>query len=322
MCESSRQPVIVLLDRINGLLETNQTQNIFGLEDRTWRRWVKEGASPRPHTLRKAALSLWNFVQDARNSERSADVFECIKELVPSAPLEASTKASFIDWWVQLAENPALADSATRVVELPPDTRLTGRIDLRFWDPQSGYFETPERCQLPARTNWGLSVTLTFDRAAHPCVIWFSSSGAIQPLFPWLAFDWTKPSTTAPGTSFVLPSLGPTRLGGFYPIDSQPGVETGLVLASEKPIQRSALSQLRSGCNKFRNQLPRELPDQSKVYWLEDPRGLLINPHATRLGPPIVAKAPLEKWIQQVVRNLGHAFPCILGVSFSTRAEA
>lgn len=218
-----------------------------------------------------------------------------------------------------------LAEKIEGQIELnrktPTTARLTGKIELRVLDPHRRQFLPIEACDLPVGTRSGISLRIRFDRLAYPYVIWFTAAGVVQPLYPWQEFAWNRKQRPSPGVEFTLPPTKLTDGSGHYPIESREGIETALVLASEKPAPRDVVSEMKAICSKLQRRLPKALLDAKQVYWLSDRRAASAARPSFRLGQPQTLETPMEKWVNDAVQHFGSSFPCIFGACFTTRAS-
>jgi hypothetical protein len=218
----------------------------------------------------------------------------------------------------QMAE---LLDALFKQPEPEARKRLTGDVELFAWNARRQQLAPIETTGLPLSVQSGVSLHITLSRSAYPYVIWITSARVVQPLYPWEDFDWKKRSPTAPRVELRLPPARMKGGSGFYPLHSRPGIETALVLAREKPASQAEVAAINSICRSLLRYLPKALPDVKQVYWLRDPRSKFFSRSAFRLGGPQKIDNPMEKWADEAVGHLGGSFPCIYGVSFSTRND-
>lgn len=202
-----------------------------------------------------------------------------------------------------------------------PLPRLTGAIELLFWEPRESRYLPSAEGSLPARVQAGVAVRLRLSRPAYPYVVWITSTGLIQPLYPWKDLRWRGWSKTAALTELALPDALIDAATGFYPLASPPGTETVLLLASEQPPAAAVARGLETRLRRVAARARLTLPDGGRVFPLADPRTASPNPGALRLGRPQKITDPTRGLADAVLSEVGFAFPCLAGAAFLTTSD-
>jgi hypothetical protein len=207
-------------------------------------------------------------------------------------------------------------------VSKPRLSRLTANIELLAYDTRIGQLKSMEDAGLPLAADAGIAIRVHFERLAYAYVFWINSSGRVQPLFPWKNQDWsskTRPSTL---NKLSLPDIHLSEVGGFYPLESQPGIETVILLGCDSPPPMRVIKEMQSGLTDLAARFRPTLPDSSKIYYVSDSRLQRTNRPATRLGKPHAFACPLSELTEAILHLVGHAFPCIAGCSFATKGHS
>lgn len=197
-------------------------------------------------------------------------------------------------------------------------------IDVRVWDPRDVSrfgLSISESGVLPLRKGDKVCVELKANRQVYLYLVWITSDGLAQPLYPWKPGNWQQPLQETPIDRLQLPPLDPDK---GYPsgwgVDSPPGIETLAVMASGTPQPVSFHSKLPALLMGF----PRhaKAPDPGKGYWFECRDEDCILSEGVRLTfDPEVIPDPLFQ-IRYMLRNrLGPRFNLIRAVSFAIQAE-
>ncbi len=191
-------------------------------------------------------------------------------------------------------------------------------LDLLAWNPRCRQLIPIQNNQLPLAPDSGVSLNVNFTHAVFPCVIWITSLGVVQPLYPWQELTWNLRPNLVRLAKLQLPTETTGNEIAFYPLKSKPGVETAIVLAATAPLKGNAARSLQSISQLAKHFYPRALPDPSLLYLLADPRPADKKGSVLRLGKPYTSENPLATFMHRLVQNVGPLFDSVSGVSFAT----
>jgi hypothetical protein len=203
---------------------------------------------------------------------------------------------------------------------LSPQVALEADLELRLVQPgaQSGpSVALTDPGALPVRTGTRVHIEAQVNRPAYLYLLWITSEGVAQPLYPWSPGDWHKRGPAEPVTALQSPGQDPApgyRL--WWPIDTRAGVETLVLMACDDPWPETFCAKLPDRLKGF----PRRatVSDPRTPYWftchkadcrpVPDTRLNLVGPE--RIYDPIAH-------IQSLLRDrLGSRCSLLRAVSF------
>ena len=227
------------------------------------------------------------------------------EKLLPVGPLQTQQMADYLAATFKASETQALK-------------RLRADLELFAWSPMCQQLMAIQDSRLPLPVKSGVSLKVTLSRPAYAYVVWITSSGAVQPLYPWQEFDWLSQREVSSVTELRLPSDSSKDKIFFYPINSAPGVETAIIMAAEKPLAKAVAQSLRNLATMVKRAYPRSLPDPKILYRLSDPRPVDLDVPPVRLGQPTSVHSPMTRFMERLVQETGCVCECVAGVSFVT----
>jgi transcriptional regulator with XRE-family HTH domain len=105
---------------------------------------------------------------------------------------------------------------------------------------------------LPVRAGDKVRIEVEVSPRSYLYVVWVTSDGVGQPLYPWTPGDWNSRTAAERVNWLSLPVPEAKGHYGGWPIDTPAGVETLVVLArADKPLSEDFLSELAGEFNDF-----------------------------------------------------------------------
>ncbi len=195
---------------------------------------------------------------------------------------------------------------------------LQGEVTVRVWnryDSQRSGLAIDAPGALPLREGDRIRVEAGLKRAAYLYLVWISTDGTAQPIYPWKPGDWTSfPTGERPVRSIALPASQDEG----WPVTGPPGMETIVMLASHKPSpQARRLQDLLRGLSaqpwdESRPLLIRLVRDRSHV--------------ATERGVDFVASRRIDDSLLRthrfLIERLAEDFELVRIVSFANKTGA
>ncbi|MEO0445818.1 MAG: hypothetical protein AAF191_07050 [Verrucomicrobiota bacterium] len=252
-----------------------------------------------------------------------------IKLLLDGVPLRPQEAAA----WAALLEgtSPAGIDEEGGVEALDAEVQLEVYTDdLRSYQPV-GFPGT-----LPLLQGHYVRLEVWLSAPAHVLVLWLTSEGQWQPLYPWTSpSSWSELGDLGPKTHVSCP---PGKDQGFG-VNTASGLETVLVMAREKAISRAELKGIAARLPKSPlvelRALPLEVTPYAGKGSDEDApfpeKGVSEGAGGTRLGPastPPIFQAqalerdhPLRRFQEKVAEELQPDFPVLRMLSVPNQAS-
>src|SRR5207248_3229723 len=136
----------------------------------------------------------------------------------------------------------------------------------------------------------------------HVYLVWITSRGEAQPLYPWEGFDWDRRRDDRKVSSLTLPLPDADQPLGGWPIDTPSGIETLVLMVSEIPFRGDSASTVREWWRNFPSS--KQLADLGRDYWFESKNPEVTRRRvSTRLGPrPVPIDDPIYE-IHSLFRN-------------------
>jgi transcriptional regulator with XRE-family HTH domain len=212
---------------------------------------------------------------------------------------------------------PADADDSS------PAPLLTVHLDVRVWGSGSGNRRDLSIHQpgvLPLHTGEKLRVVVEASRPTHLFLVWITSRGEAQPLYPWEEFDWRKPLVIGRVDRLSLPMPEAVFPVGGWPIDTPAGLETLVLMACEDTPVADAAAKVAALWRGF--PAGALAPDPGQAYWFECRRGEQGDGGGTRLRPAEPIGDPVHE-IQALLRErLTGRFDLVCAVSLANAGSA
>lgn len=214
---------------------------------------------------------------------------------------------------------PSLGDNNANALN-PAPSELAVRLDVRVWsscDSQRRGVSIRQPGTLPVRTGDRVRIEVEVSPLAYVYLVWITSRGEAQPLYPWEGFDWDRRRDNRKVSSLTLPLPDADQPLGGWPIDTPSGIETLVLMVSEMPFRDDSASTVRGRWGNF--PISNKVVDPGRDYWFE-----FRNPGATRrrlrtrLGPrPVPIDDPIYE-IHSLLRNrLTDHFNLVQAVCFA-----
>jgi hypothetical protein len=157
---------------------------------------------------------------------------------------------------------------------------------------------------------------------AFPYVIWIPSQGGIQPLYPWRDYSWARCKALRPVAQLALPDAHLGDKYGFYPLNSEPGIETVILLVAQYCLSASALRQLKDASQELISECRSiKLPDNARVFLFTKSRGRVRGQATSRLGAPRTLEDPLVSLGTTLIRHCDAFSSLIVAKAFATTKE-
>lgn len=195
---------------------------------------------------------------------------------------------------------------------------LTGAIEFLLYDEREPDGLPLSEYRHALRPEMQLQVALCLSRPVFAYIIWVSSEGQVQPLYPWSNYRWGRRGPDPPIKSLALPAADAFGNERWYPIDSEGGFETLLLMAREEILPRTYDRSLAKLLESF--------PATLRICNLKSrrkPYEFVCRPSAThealtvRLGTPQPARDPLVRLKLSLMEKFGNRFSLIQGVILS-----
>jgi transcriptional regulator with XRE-family HTH domain len=168
---------------------------------------------------------------------------------------------------------------------LDGDPNLAVSLNVRVWgrdgDRRRG-LSIGQPGVLPVRAGDRVRVEVEASRPVYLYLVWVTSQGVAQPLYPWEEFDWARRPPDEPLDWLSLPLPEPGRGYGGWPVDTPAGIETLVAMASAVPLNAGVAAKVRGWWGGFPSSEP--APDPCRDYWFECRRGVRLAGEGTRLG--------------------------------------
>jgi hypothetical protein len=198
--------------------------------------------------------------------------------------------------------------------EIVPAETLQAALEVFLCDEQQRRRASlTEPGALPVRTGTRLQIAARLNRPAYLYLVWITSEGAAQPLYPWRPGRWEPCPAADTVASLVLPPPAPGR-PRTWSIDTPGGVETLVLMARVTPLPeavRARLPELFSG-------FPRRaaVGEPGRGFWFEcrDPGRSPAGWDGPEAGP---VPAPIAHIRSLLHDRLGADFSLVRAVSFA-----
>jgi serine/threonine protein kinase len=213
--------------------------------------------------------------------------------------LGAFAKGHDLPHLLDRVEGHATAVSAGAVAGSP---RLEVAFDVLVVDSDGE--ERHAAGRLPLAAGARIVVHAAPSRPAYLYLIWRSSDGTVQPLYPWQGGDWLSPGPADPVTDLRLPlSTTPDAALGTFTLGGRAGLETVVLLAADRPLpDRVVREELRS---RLAAGFPTVVdlgyvPRRDRMYWL------IVRPEEVTQGTRSLEldNRPVENPVYQVHQRL------------------
>jgi uncharacterized protein DUF4384 len=195
---------------------------------------------------------------------------------------------------------------------------LSISVDIRIWDEHiiRQNLSTNDPGSLPLLTGDQIKINMKLNRPAHIYVVWITSSGLVQPLYPWEPGKWENCHFSQPLDHLTLPPSTTSQNNDKWGIDGPAGVETLVLMVNEKPLSDTSLVRLPS--------VFAELPVRTAMADKHTPFSFVCrntqNVHQERLvfdSEPITN--PLDKFHEVLQDRLSSRCSLVQAVSFANQ---
>jgi serine/threonine protein kinase len=140
----------------------------------------------------------------------------------------------------------AMPPSPAAAKVIPPPhvpTEFKGSIDVVVFDPDDGQRQNARLNQpgvLPLKPGDRFAVEAEISPPAYLYILWIDADGSVDPVYPWRRGHWDdRPAEEKPVEQVRRPALSERPFGGTFGIkESQPGMETLVMLARKTPLPR------------------------------------------------------------------------------------
>jgi hypothetical protein len=276
--------ILRILQRLNPVLGSAKW-NLPIVDDRTHRRWLRDGEDPTPGPAKAVGVAIWRQISAPGEEALRRAVFARIREVVPDAPCESWNEELFGAWFYELAEQ-----ARGLTVHGAGTSPLVAAVDLLVrnsgQDRFISVFDKPSL--LPVRQGDELQLCVRLHRPAYICMVWVDQNGKPFPMHPWnwAKADWNHAIVQKEEQAISVPdsltSTGRSRLS----VNGAPGVETLVVMVDRQPPTDAVLKNLPnwlSRCSVPRGDLGLRLPfsrtfprSESRGYRASVGRGPLV----------------------------------------------
>jgi hypothetical protein len=209
-----------------------------------------------------------------------------------------------------------------------PAEALDAALDVLLWDErEQRHVSLAEPGVLPLRPGARFQVEVRLSRPAFIYLVWITTEGEAQPLYPWQGGRWEVSSPAEPIQRRLFPPQEPDGTYRPWTLTGPAGVETLVLLAHADPLPQSVVGKLSGRLSGLgRPGSVSDLPDPSRGYWFTCRAEECGSARGERLveekekgvgfgGAPI--RDPLFQ-IRSLVRDrLGDRFHLIRAVSFA-----
>lgn len=199
-----------------------------------------------------------------------------------------------------------------------PSKILDGQIELLVYDRSVSRFVPAIDFGLPLHTGTDLMIQIRLNRPACICVVWITSEGRAQPLYPWEKFQRTPSTLTEPADCLILPDQPRHGMPRGFSLNTGAGTETVVLLARAAPLPPHLGSVLPKVFQarlvefaKFR------MPNPNELYRFSSLDTDVPAPSPVRLGQPRPVEDPRLRFKLALCESLGIHFDLIKGVSFA-----
>jgi hypothetical protein len=169
---------------------------------------------------------------------------------------------------------------------------------------------------LPVRNGELIRLEVRLNQPAHVYLVWLTSEGKAQPLYPWdVAHGFTA---EPPATSARTVVTSPPEPGRGWPMVGPTGLETALLLVRPTPLGSSAVLAALLG-----EVPPGRLLDPKEKAWLELKPGAAtpVQQKALRRGLDLTQSRAVDQPLLDLVGRLRPQFELVKAVRFAHVAD-
>jgi transcriptional regulator with XRE-family HTH domain len=224
-----------------------------------------------------------------------------------------------------LPTGPPTGNSAIKPIPPAPSGKLDGKLEVFVYDVARIAFRSISEFGLPLHTGNGLLIRVHLNRPAWICVVWITSEGEAQPLYPWEEFAWERESGTKMIDRLMLPAQFGEHISRVFPVNTGAGTETVVLMARDAPLPSDFSSVLSSA---FKTRLAKltqfNMANPNELYAFSSLDSDIPAPSVLRLGLAHSVKDPRLRFKLVLCETLGILFDVVKGVSFANagRVEA
>lgn len=203
--------------------------------------------------------------------------------------------------------------------------RIGARLNVRIWNdqiPRRKGLSIADPQALPLQPGDAIRVEAQLDRPAYAYLLWISSTGEVDPVYPWRAGDWSaRPLSELPVERVSLPEV----VDQAWPLSGPAGMESLVLLVRPSPLPKDVdLPGLLSGLP------PQDFQQAQSVVWFQNGKPVLEDavPQATLATSrrPQFFNAqrvddPVLNTQAELYRRLSEHFTLIQGASFANAGE-
>ncbi|MCG3148174.1 MAG: hypothetical protein PCFJNLEI_01617 [Verrucomicrobiae bacterium] len=199
----------------------------------------------------------------------------------------------------------------------PAPARLDGTVELHVVDDKRSQEIPILDYGLPLLTGAKLIARVRLNEPSFAYLIWITSKGEVQPIYPWLDYQWESRAACDKMTDLCLPppdNEGNTR---FYPVDTDGGLECIFLLTRHEPLANSfepKLRQLFGSVGRLAAKTPAR--QSNSLYHFIYAPAVEAQPRTMRLGLPQTMYNPLARFRTIIFDGLGLEFPVIKAWAF------
>ncbi len=198
------------------------------------------------------------------------------------------------------------------VAPAPAVRPLTGELIVRVWSAEGKRgLRVDESGALPVRNGEQIHLEARLDEAAYIYVLWISSDGQVQPLYPWKPPSPLDRPPALPARSGVH---SPERVDRGWEVDGPSGLETAVLLARREPLPSDLDWQSLVG-----RVAPSRFSHPQEVAWLEVRPGAKVAEQARGLhrGLNVQESRQIDEPILQLLERLRGRFELVKAVRFA-----
>jgi len=200
----------------------------------------------------------------------------------------------------------------------PTPAKLDGVVTLFVCDSRAAQEVPILDYGLPLPTDAKLIVRVRLSEPRFAYLVWITSTGQVQPIYPWVDFQWDTRISYGQVTNLCLPppdSDGNTRC---YPINTGAGLETVFLLARGEPLPKSFDSILARVFQSLSIRAAKRVSWQSNsLHHFNYSQDATNSSRTTRLGSPQTLNNPLAGFKTAISSALGSEFPLIKAWAFA-----
>lgn len=196
-------------------------------------------------------------------------------------------------------------------------------LDVRIWDARDRDRvgrSIADPGTLPLRHGDGIRIEVTANRPVLLYLVWITSDGTAQPLYPWEPGRWDVCPAREPIDRLLLPAPDAGGEYGTWTVNSPPGLETVVVMARESPLFNDFCARLPTILSGFPAKA--RASDAGRAAWFECRDHDVFQLEKARLNlNPVPVDDPIFQIQTRLRDRLGFRFSLIKAVTLVNCGE-